>query len=847
MTTGSPRGSSRSRDSQAWVIGAAALRRGSLAVALVLAGTGVARAQEAAAPPAAATGKFVPQPALNETETFELLEVVAIRAEAELGYRTGDPGAIEPGRTSPTGIRGLHVLVREDAAGARLLEMGFRAFRSQPVHLWLFGQAAVPGQPAGPNPDVAQLEKFLEEAVAAHGERMKTIRVVDLATERIKLSYCNPERCTAMLKMFEYTVVDPGGAIDRAKLPVVVPMAGSAQHMLVGGPDASFTPTESDPIWELLVFYDAARPEQLAELIDKVRNVIDVAARRLVIEGMVLEISQVGLERLGVEWELESPSHRLNALTIGRLPSFATQANDEVRTLDVDMRNVFGEFNVKIQALIREGHAEVLLRPNVTTIDNRMARINVGRIIPVVTSIANPKAEIVTVNFKDVKTGITLNVQPRVDADGRQISMQVVATVRARVPNEDVVITDANGNEVARSPTISEREVKTYTRIPDNTPFIIGGLISRDAIVDQDKVPILGDIPFIGPLVFSMKRDDSLKREVIIVITPRLLPEDTVISAAVPEDKDPFDTSDNDLFRDAYRIRAEDVFDLSFLYENRQLRRMQRLADQVIRRNPELGRQYPIRQFANGRLPGEHVLVYRQIYEVIKRRKIDDRIPADRILLFVPDEGNPAGFSITFLWKYLAKNLGLSDYGSEPPAGKIRERLAGRALAITYTIRRYVPDASEIMDQPVPEITFVECPDASVYSRKLWELNQPDELGRDRYTILLHNDKDLTRLRRALVLKRTVELNASRGMLTLSNFRIGRLLLMPTIKADQGFLIDEETAKYFFLVEQYYPALRQAMTRDLEAIRNTLQLPEYRRYLDNPDEVLRPTVAEPLE
>ena len=780
-------------------------------------------------------------PGVSPVEAEELLDIVAARLRTELQYELGD--ADDP--PAPERYRSLRTLVRNVDGVRRIVKLGYRNFRSQPVHLWIAGRAALADGAPGANPDLAEVDKYLAQAGELRQGHLATLTAADLAMDRIKLSFVQPDRCLTMLTMFGFTVTVAGEKVDTNALPVVVHMPSTDQHVLLAGKDASFPPTEADPIDELLVFYDPARPEQFAHVRDRIKQVIDVPAARIVIEAMVLEIAEAGLERLGVRWELEAPQRNLEALTIGRLPSFATQADDEVPTLDAELKNIFGEFRVQIEALVRDGDAEVLSRPNVTTIDNRMARINVGRIIPVVTSIQNPKAEIVTVNFKDVSTGITLNVQPRVSDDRTQISMQVVATVRARVPNEDVVITDTSGNEVARSPTISEREVKTYTRIPNNTPFIIGGLISRDDLNEFDKVPMLGDIPYLGPLLFQTKREQSLKREVIIVITPRLLPEENVANAAMPEDKDKFDTIDHALVRDAYRIRAEDVFDLTFLYENTQLLKMQRLADQVARRNQQLAARYPVKRFAGGRLPGEQVLVYRQIYEVIKRKGLDKRVTPERVLFFAPDEASETGFRPRSVRAFLAEHLGITARRDFVIRREIRERLEGKALAMIFTIQRYVADPRDILAQPAPRIEVFDCPNESIYTRLLWQYNQPDDEGKQRYTILLRDEKDLTRLRRALVLKRTVALNVGRQALTLKNFSLGRLLLIPTIKPEQGHIVDDETAKYFFYTEQYYPAVRQYLTTDLEAMRNFLQLPEVRRYLDDPDAVLRPVAAEP--
>ena len=800
------------------------------------------KAVEPASTPAA-FGTFAPQPGLTATEVQELFEVIANRAAAELGYHAAGAATAARLPAVPDGVRIHEVLERRDGGTVHLIQLGFRPYKTQPLHLWLYGMTLTDDRTPATNGDLITIEGFVADARKARDDNIGTITVGDLDQRKIDLSYIEPDRCLNMLKTFGYTVLEAGVPIDPEHLPTIVSIPATANlNQVVGSGDKdNFPLTGTDPIHTLVVFYHPGRPEQFSTVLDKVRTLIDVPARQVVIEVMVLEISETGLEHLGVEWEVESPSGNLSSLVVGRLPAFAILSGERP-TVDATFRNIFGEFSAKIQALIRKGDAEVLSRPSVTILDNRMAYIKVEERIPVVTSIANPNAATVTVNFKEVTAGIALGVRPRVSADEREISMQVAASVTSRVPNADVIVRTSDGREAARAPTISVRLVKTQTRVPNNTPFIIGGLVAKDVTHDNDKVPLLGDIPVIGPLLFTSTRVSKLKREVIIVVTPRLLPENDVVSAALPEDKEAFDSFDQHLFRDAYRIRAEDVFDLGFILQNRQVLQMQRLAATVVRHNVDLQGTYPFDRFSNGHVPGERILVFRQIYEVIKRRQMEAGIDPHQILFFRPDPSSEAGFSADFLSRHLTKMLEIR--GKKADYRRIFKRLErdGKAVAMTYTIQAYSIDPSDILAQPVPKVQIVDCPDEATWSSLLWQMNQPDRHGNRRFTILLNRDKDLTRLSRAIVLKRTVQLNAKRQEMTLSNFHIGRLLLMPTLKEEKVFLIDEQTARYFFYTEQYYPAVKMELSRDLEAMRAALKLPEIQRYLPKKGE--RPGVVQ---
>lgn len=837
-------------------------------------------APAAAAPPLKPQGKFIAMPGINDIEAIDLLDVVVARMQTEIGYGTSllsTDALLVPDLPE---FRSVRVLSRADASGVRVVQLAYRTFRSQPLHVWVYG-AMLPREGGGaqPNADVAGIEKFVVEAVASLGEQAKNVTVAQLKTGVIRLSYIEPDRCLAVLKTLgfqtiefksggkmpgKYEVLTPDKKIDPADLPIVMPIPAPDGTNLVGGTTSmkdrgafglTMTPsianempnnTTSSPLMELMVLYHPAHPEQFAQLLDRIKHQIDVPARQILIEAMVLEISETGLNKLGVQWELNTlPGDTIEQLKLGRLPDFGV---GESPAADITLNNIFGDVKVRLQALVRDGEAEILSRPSVLTLDGRQASIRVGEEIPVATGASGLLGgDRLEFKFEYVPVGILLNVRPRTSADGEDVSMQIDGIVSAEIPGQDLVLLDSSDTELARAPRISTRRVQTYSRVANNTPFIIGGLVSKDNTKQFDKVPILGDLPIIGK-AFQSSQVDTLKREVIIVITPYVLPENQLVGRNLPKDEDLFDSFGNRLFRDAYRLRAEDVFDLAFLLENQQLKHMRSLANEVISKNADLAERYPFDRFAGNRVPGERILVYRQMYEVIKRRKIEQSVATDKLIFFRADDRAQAGFSVRFLWTHLSRlmdpnttrDLALTE-------DELFRRMSGKAVAMTWTIQNYNREARDILTQPVPDVRLVDCPDRTRWSSLLWELNQPGEDGRPRFSILIHQPRDLERLRTAVILKRTVEINATRGALTLENFSIGRQLLIPAVEPGKVYLVDEEAAKYFFFTELYYPALRQELARDSEALRAALKDVSIQRLLTNPEAVDRPMEWVPLD
>jgi general secretion pathway protein D len=677
----------------------------------------------------------------------------------------------------------------------------------------LVGIQAAHAQPV-PEPNRSGVKPWLQNALSELANLPGTNSVKVVST-RITLSYIDPIRATQLLALHGYTVGKLEAPIDPAKLPVVIALPGTAHHETVPKAEEKFPHTETDPLNDLVVFHNENDPAQLSGLMTTLKNKIDKPARQIIIEAMILEISSTSLKELGVQWSRASGAaasgnfvnSKLSSLTIGSLKNPAADA-----ALNLTTKGIFHDLNTQIKALVREGEAEVLSRPSVLTLNNRMAYISISEEIPVARTSYAPGNNYQNTSFEIKKAGITLALRPRIDAKGEEVSLQVNAEVTAKVPDADVLVKNGSGTILASSPTISKREVRTYVRVANNTPFIIGGLIAKDKQSTVDKVPLLGSLPILGPL-FQSKKNTAVKREVIIVLTPFVLPDDHVVGKNMPKDEDAFDSVGNQLFRDAYRIRAEDTFDLNYLFKNKQLQRMKALATRIVAGNVFLGAQYPYNKFYGKAVPGESILCYRQIYEVLKRRDAQEKLDSSKLIFFEQDQQIQAGHRVLFLEKYLTVNA----------PDVLTEKGGTKAVALTFTMQRFSDSAKSIFGEPVPQIRMVDCPTEADWRKQLWELNQPAADGQSKFTVLLRRKKDVERLKYAVLIKKTVELNTPKLALNLSNFSRGRLLLMPRVKAEDIELVDGDVARSFFYSELYYPASQKEMDKDIAAFRKTIE------------------------
>ncbi|MFG0331110.1 MAG: ABC transporter transmembrane domain-containing protein [Phycisphaerales bacterium] len=800
-------------------------------------------------------GRLVDLPRMSTTEIRELIDAIALTYTAERGYETIPAGSIPGHPDAPPGVTPVLALVKSSVeSGQQTIRLGYRRFLSQPPKLWMYGVTET-AETVAVNVDIDELAAMVQPTLESMNAMRQGLTSQDLEAKVIQLNYTTPASAMAALKGLGVTTFDNATAIpatmnlDQLPVAVVMPEVKPEDIGLVGEKSSggsefglSISPTTASslnantigsPVNEILVLFHPAHPAQFSRVKTLLRDVIDRPARQIFVEGMVLEISEDGLRDLGIEWSFEEGpiEWMIGSLSAGSL-------TDTLNFSRLDSRDVSRDWGVEIRALLRDGKAEILSRPSVLTLNGRQATIRVGEDIPIATSQEglSGSSNKIAFNFKYLATGILLNVRPRITEDGSEVNLLIDTIVSATVPGRDLEIRSTDGNTIlATAPTVSTRRVQTYARLRNNTPFIIGGLVSRDQTVTQDKVPILGDLPLIGP-AFRAERTRSLKREVIIVLTPHVLEDNSDVARSLPKDADAFDSFGNELFRSAYRIRTEDVFDLTFLLENRRLQVYRRAAERLIDENFRLAGREPFESFANGGFPGENVLVHRMVYEVIKRLGVDEQIDPNRLIFFADQQAG--GYEVRFLDSTLAK------IGDGRTAESFFELNPNKALALTFYRDRDSLDPDKLASEPVPELSLIDCADRDSWNTLLWELNQP--VGeRQRYTILIKDADDLVRLRRSVMLKRIIGLNGGEDSMTLQNFSIGKVLLMPEVKPGQAHVIDVDTAQLFFHTELYYAAAIQRIDETLRLLDRVLRRAGRADLLDEINEATEDDAAPP--
>ncbi|MNR88764.1 putative type II secretion system protein D precursor [compost metagenome] len=246
-------------------------------------------------------------------------------------------------------------------------------------------------------------------------------------------------------------------------------------------------------------------------LAEQIIQALDRKPPQVLIRTQIVQVEQGALQRLGLSYGLGSKQFTggfddASAATNGRF-SFDSATNQAAN------------LRIALDALVSQNKAKVLASPSVLAMHNRSSVIKITDdiISKTTTTIAQNANQILTTRTVELgEVGITLELTPRIDPQG-SITMNVHPTIsiirrEERAPNQDILAT-----------LKSTREFQTQEiRVLNGETIVIGGLIQDSNIEKTEKIPLLGDIPFLGKL-FQRKSVDQNRTEVQILITPEIV------------------------------------------------------------------------------------------------------------------------------------------------------------------------------------------------------------------------------------------------------------------------------------------------------------------------------------
>lgn len=261
---------------------------------------------------------------------------------------------------------------------------------------------------------------------------------------------------------------------------------------------------EADVRNNAVLIYDV--PERQAmyrELISQ----LDVARKLVEIDAIILDIERTQLREFGVNWGFQNSRFRGGANVS---PGTSSQLSIENRD----------RFYADIRALEAKGLATMVSNPSVLTLENQPAVIDFNR-----TQYLTPGRENATI--LPVTVGTSFQVVPRVitSRGGHQIHLVVD-------------IEDGNFDETSPNPNnldVRRGKVSTQAVMAEKRSLVVGGFHVTERSDKQNKVPLLGDIPLLGKVLFSSTERQNNRRERLFILTPRVIGDQTDPSRYLPQ------------------------------------------------------------------------------------------------------------------------------------------------------------------------------------------------------------------------------------------------------------------------------------------------------------------------
>ncbi|WP_121328457.1 GspD family T2SS secretin variant XcpQ [Pseudomonas aeruginosa] len=265
-----------------------------------------------------------------------------------------------------------------------------------------------------------------------------------------------------------------------------------------------------------------ADPDTVNALEDIVRQ-LDVPRAQVLVEAAIVEISGDIQDAVGVQWAINKGGMggtRTNfgntGLSIGTLLQALKDDKPPVLPDGAIVGIGSSSFGALVTALSANSKSNLLSTPSLLTLDNQKAEILVGQNVPFNTGSYTTNSEgssnpFTTVERKDI--GVNLKVTPHIN-DGAALRLEIEQEISSIAPSvQQVSNTDIITNK---------RSIKSTILAENGQVIVLGGLIQDDVVQAESKVPLLGDIPWLGKL-FRSTKDTHTKRNLMVFLRPTVV------------------------------------------------------------------------------------------------------------------------------------------------------------------------------------------------------------------------------------------------------------------------------------------------------------------------------------
>ncbi len=357
------------------------------------------------------------------------------------------------------------------------------------------------------------------------------------ATRKTYIYYCENAKAEDLAKILSQ-VYGKGGRGEGQKSPVFrgrQPQPGAKQGEAAGEEvEGEITIVPDERTNSLII---VASPTDYDILLGTLKK-LDIQSKQVLLDILYAEIKLDKSNQFGVRWELLSQGK----LTVGN----TTYYFDDVMNQDFSAVPKYGEvgsgftlnlfeasrFRAILNTISADNKLKVLSNPYLLASNNTESKIEIGDQVPIIVgetttgSITvqpgtNQPSQTFTQNVQYRDTGIILTITPHIN-ENRFVTLEIQQEI------SEVTQEQFGGT---RNPAIQKRNINTTVVVKDAMSLILGGLIRTKKSTSKSGLPLLSDIPLLGPLFSSLTRRNETV-ELLMVITPRVIgdPQEAIMA-----------------------------------------------------------------------------------------------------------------------------------------------------------------------------------------------------------------------------------------------------------------------------------------------------------------------------
>lgn len=268
--------------------------------------------------------------------------------------------------------------------------------------------------------------------------------------------------------------------------------------------------------------------------IEQYLNLVKAALnRQVLVEARVIEVQLGDSLKFGIDWDFLNNVKWFNTTgsVVGGFGAAASTASNAVGSGAFRLGYSGGNVQALLTALKTQGEVKTLSNPRINVMNGQTALLTVGRntnYISKVTSTINTNNGANTITYtvdtSNVLSGMMIGLAPHINSKG-EISMAVTPIISDLVSLTNTDVGSGDNRTSIQIPIVDLRELSTTVKVRNGEMIVIGGLISNKQNQQDEKIPFIGEIPWLGTL-FSRKNYQDTRSELVVVLQPYLVGND---------------------------------------------------------------------------------------------------------------------------------------------------------------------------------------------------------------------------------------------------------------------------------------------------------------------------------